>query len=446
MSDIFESLNRALEQLRATGKSLEYGLSPHTFQMEPKIAAVTQRLLYRLEEKKPHSVVPAAEIWDTYCQSTNPCDFTQRELRTLAWEPAIVEDERFLEYLARRVQEPGPSLLAGLLFSLHARWRHHIEQGIFPKIFCELVMRCSASSGTIKQYRSNISLVTEPSGPVSLANIVVNQEISVEDALRGFSIPQNTEFHECALVESIRYASSKAIRSDSVAFIIEKLLRSPHLGKTALSGVLYDVLNAAQRSDRDGLLIERALDFVLLHEHLGDPRIYPQRWLTVDKRALELATQLLSREDIEFFFHLAMEADIDRHHRKDFWLRYIGQMKRSRPILCDEDVYRHRSALDKIVARGRKIDSFTYKTESSAFIIDFGSVIVVEFSRTNNSCYFYKPEKFEKLLPKGFWQKAPFHITLKSTYHQYQRIGHSSGWQARASGLLAEFGIRPDRG
>jgi len=133
--------------------------------------------------------------------------------------------------------------------------------------------------------------------------------------------------------------------------------------------------------------------------------------------------------DINFFFEHVLPDGTDPHGRKAFWLRYVSRVLMSRPLLNRDDEVRLRVTMQSQHeqmghcghVRGR---------ESSAFLLDFGPIVVVEFSRVNNACYLYEKPNSEKVIP-DFWSPEPFTIYgLKNRILAAETIGHGGRCEA----------------
>jgi hypothetical protein len=85
-------------------------------------------------------------------------------------------------------------------------------------------------------------------------------------------------------------------------------------------------------------------------------------------------------------------------------------------------------------------------SDTSAFLLDFGEVLVVEFSKVGNACYIYQKRAAKELIP-DFWTTEPFHASggkgLKQSALAAERIRHTAGWQDELSMILARHGVRP---
>ena len=85
-----------------------------------------------------------------------------------------------------------------------------------------------------------------------------------------------------------------------------------------------------------------------------------------------------------------------------------------------------------------------YFCSTSAFLLDFGRVIVVEFSQVGNAVYVYEHRDVPEL-DESFWSQARFSLNmLKQKEYCIERMTHSSLWQSKMRTLLAQFGIHPE--
>lgn len=110
---------------------------------------------------------------------------------------------------------------------------------------------------------------------------------------------------------------------------------------------------------------------------------------------------------------------------------------RSRPLLSWEDAAKLRTSKEKVGNFGHT------NGETSAFFLDFGRVVVVEFSKTGNACFVYQKMAFDRFVP-DFWATKPFGtVDLKDRKASEDRISHQPGWQEKMTRSLARFGVRP---
>jgi hypothetical protein len=179
-------------------------------------------------------------------------------------------------------------------------------------------------------------------------------------------------------------------------------------------------------------------DFVLREERLGDPRRHPGRWDNMGLSAeAETIKGWLSEEDLKFFFDLIMEGQEDRHHRRDFWLRYVHRVTNSSVVIGGADRDRLRRQLNELRTRGRTYANLNAR-DVSAFIMDFGNALVVEFSRTGHACFIYEANTGQRKIVN--LQANEFSVSrLKALQAVSERIVHdrSGNWMQKVRQHLA---------
>jgi hypothetical protein len=262
----------------------------------------------------------------------------------------------------------------------------------------------------------------------------------------GLSIESSQLFHDAAEV--------------CAALCLEQLDRVPSFRKLLFKelipwrgwtprmfkNVMNRVIQFPNRDDTE--LIEEVTRFVLTDERLGDPR-HPQNqnnWIGMDD-ASKRVQEWLSAADITFFFETVLPRGQDPHGRKTFWLRYVGSRGlRSRPLLSSSDRFRLREILHKKGANatnfGRLLDE-----DTSAFILDFGSLVAVEFSKVGNACFLYEKKSAAEIVP-DLWTSVPFSksdLKRPSRIAKDGRIVHDqqNRWKRELERILAQYGIRP---
>jgi hypothetical protein len=197
-------------------------------------------------------------------------------------------------------------------------------------------------------------------------------------------------------------------------------------------------------------LIEPITRLVLSDRRFGDPRLRHNQnnWLGIDDAARRMK-EWLSTADITFFFEHVLPKGKDPHGRKAFWLRFVGcRGLVSRPLLNEVDKFRLRQILrekKEEVSHFGEIDGNT-----SAFLLDFGPIFVIEFSAVGNACYVYEKRAAAAMVP-DLWTLQSFHVPdLKSrsnatawVIHKKRRfIWQRNGWEEEMEGILARYGIR----
>ncbi len=203
-------------------------------------------------------------------------------------------------------------------------------------------------------------------------------------------------------------------------------------------------LSAARRSPAGAAAIDARLLESELRDPLG-PDAHQQRWRDVAAVAIDEYQALLgrlARNDIEFFFRDAHGSDAKE--RGQFWLRYLGSVTRTKCFLSrkDRDAVRTlERASDPEFRMALQRAGRVASGDSSAFIMWFDDLVVVEFSRTGNATYVCSRAAFDNL--RKTWDSseidAPDSLKRKSAGRS---LSHHSGWQSK---FAQELGFVSDQ-
>ena len=182
----------------------------------------------------------------------------------------------------------------------------------------------------------------------------------------------------------------------------------------------------------------------------GDPRLpgVNRAWEEVKRIEPEGYASLVERlnaEDLQFFFDKSMD---DAKDRREFWLRYVGAIRRTRCVLDAETVRKIQRQSPLLSLRLRqafhRADRFTGTDDASAFCMWFDDHVIIEFSQTNNAAYVYRIETFDKhVLRELNRPKNADAIKVRTVSHV--KWSHTPGWEARFDIKLRQIGIKPTR-
>ncbi|MGV3710393.1 MAG: EH signature domain-containing protein [Gemmatimonas sp.] len=270
------------------------------------------------------------------------------------------------------------------------------------------------------------------------------------DELRNLLLVPSSSWFTRALYFG-RLQAGCALDDDGFREIIPTLLESTDNTKAYYDAGLGMILNRyATRSD------------VPLHEDLrrravdrwGNPWLVDRggnsmRWGHVNDQAREIVGDWLKLEFIESFFTLLAEDGLSDPRRMNFWKHYVHAIDSIRFVLGDQA---HYSTNRDLSALRRKANGLTRRLadglqSNNAFVMQLGSVTVVEFSGSGNATYFYKTERlpFDDLLPLRSTIRGA--NTLKSESHEL-KLRHQDGihgfnsWESMfAYNLTYHFGV-----
>ncbi len=383
------------------------------------------------------------ETWERFNSNPDVSSLTGRDYKRFCWVPEIVANTRFRELvISRHIPVTIPSL-RGLLYSYHARFREVSSDDLFTARIRELIRAKSVANSSIKSWNDAADCLLGVHAPVSLATKAARQWIAPEKQLELLELNSTTEFAEifASTLAEIVASEFEALPSDGLSEILDNIFGSSLVSRQAFKSALSEAI-LSRRANSDESVQAILIDFLLKGNGLGDPRINPENWVGLDESAKTRVIEWLSREDINFFFELLLRDRDDKHGRKSFWLQYVDKVSRSRALISSEHRQRHAVRLREMEKKGRSYAELNGSSSSSAFVLDFGRIVVVEFSEVGNACYIYEKSAFSELFPE-FWAKAFPAKHLKNQELVAERITRSiRDWQSSARQILSRFGVR----
>lgn len=382
-------------------------------------------------------------------------------IRRLCWEKDIATDVRFLNYLESRNEKLDARSLRGLVYSIHRKW---LKRSILHNEISSVARLIRAYSGVnkaINRWKQKLEVIFGPDAHLLVAKQLSEAKPKVNDHFKYLNLYSGTEFYAEAIKNAIdRIAEGMARREvvgsgplsplqgrrDDMAYILRELLSLEELPRESFrEGIARIILDNGIQHEKE--LVAMVKDYILENKSLGDPRM-PRNdtyWVGVDEAAKSKVVEWLSSEDISFFFQYVLRDDSDRNHRKDFWLRYVKKLRKSRCWLSQDA--RNQLWSMKKGTQIRGYGSLRFPVRNSVFVLDFGSISCVEFSEVG-AIYVYENGRLPSVL-KDFWSQTPLldgdfkNTKLLPSPAGDHRIIHSGGWQYRIEQLLARHGIRP---
>ena len=368
-------------------------------------------------------------------------ELDRRAVRYLCWEPSVATDERFHAYLEKREVEIGGKALQGFVRSCHSVWSEGLAGGA---IAAHVLRRLEAYAGPgrlLAKWQEAPLMILGPRGHEEFAAKLVGARQSFTPACEVWGVGEQTPY----MVECARAAAALALREawreiDLQNYLLDELLAWG--GWQAAVGVFKRVVSRVilDRVSDNQDFKERLKKQILGDPKLGDPRLpaNSDRWHGVEDDARRRFVQWLSQADIVFFFEHVMTRDQDWHGRKEFWLKYVRSLKQSRPLLNSTDRARLKGALSR---GGAHSVHFGQTNGYSAFLLDFGPILVVEFSGVG-AIYVYRREVINEVAP-GFYTTPLFtDAKLKQRALCAHRKRHDPGWQYEITNVLARYGVR----
>jgi len=414
-----------------------------------KFAAACARI-DRLKGGAPPRIRPdLLPIWNKM-KETNQLDLlSDSELRNMCWVPEVVNDPQFLELLWKRKKKLGRSLIKGICYSIVTAWKSFLSSPEKIQKYKKIVEELNSSS--ILSHCS--PYVFAPDGPSKMSDELLKRRVKPSDLLmEKFGIVfSGNDYLTQVLTESAKHGFEILTngRPEDVDWYFDVILSA--LTKEQLYQPLGDLVAKVDELQNEAAK-ERILEFILNHPNLGDPRLpgFEANWHITSQLAVTLM-EWLSQGDIGFFFEMFFQNRNDSQGRKRFWMDYAHCVRGTRVIVSAADSKRYFSKINEFKQKNQQTRLLASLNGAgdlgTAFMMDFGTLKVVEFSQSGNACYFYSQNSnFQFNNRNLFWNTEKFSVSdLKNQEVCVERMSHISNWEVKFSMFLARNGIRAVR-
>ena len=367
---------------------------------------------------------------------------SRSDISALCWEPAIASSASFATHLQSIVPLRGMAL-RGLLASYHESWS--AGDTSLESIILEGFQGLNRKRGALELWAKHLPEILGADAPRHFAKGCAQEEISVSERMRLFGLGPDSRFAREAARELVTALTKSGSPANRVAFVVEKALpQDNHLLAPDAWGLVYQQLVEWHFVNAGPEERQVVIDLALETRGLPDPRINSFSWPNVPDSTRRQVMRWLSEEDLRFFFDLIMEGQPDSQGRYPFWIDYTGMALRSRVVVGSDDEARLQTQLDELESRGRSYAKLRAgggaNRRVSAFIMDFGEVTIVEFSKANSACWIYPNDEEERYLNLG--DSSYTWAQLKNSGRGSYKA-HSAHWQGKFRQMLARYGVRP---
>jgi hypothetical protein len=394
--------------------------------------------------QKPPRSEQYLEQWNRYLDGEVKT-LDKLALKYLCWESDVVVNPLFCKILVNNAGTLPTRAIKGLVSTIHQNWHKNAHSDPVTNFTVAELSRYSGKDRAITKWKSGVKMLLGKDAAASFAkNVLLDSFAEMKNAAELWAISEDTAFMRYSAVNAFEQALSQIeTREGTVAYILKELFYW-HGWRVNADGFRH-MVNKLMLYPQAHVYSEELRPKILNHEMLGDPRlpVNRNRWLAIEQEAKQKFIGWLSKRDIVFFFDHVLK-DKDRHGRRQFWLEYIDSMKSSRPFLSDSTAMEFR--------RNRDVNfgKLSAASNKAAFILDFGEVVVTEFSEVG-MIYIYKRAEFETRV-KDIWTNG--HIqesTLKDQRLDDDcKIRHRAiedivyvDWRRNARSTLARYGVRP---
>lgn len=384
----------------------------------------------------------ARREWYDVC-SKRSIGLSRRAKRHLCWDPQIAITSEFLKYLGEDSTPPTVNHLKGLMYACHQGWKNISDGSLMAAR--RLVAEHAGSNRTIAHWKTHLDGLLSREGTLLMSDMLVSERHAPSRlaALRGIAedTPFFGEIVEFSFERCIKEMSSDEAPGEAADYLMNSLLTWNRISITTYKNYLSKTI-LSRIFDQDMDIRTELTSRILRHPELGDPRLKPLNWQTIDANAKRRFIQCLSEDDIIFFFDHVM-SDTDRSvRRKHFWLKYVSKIERSFPVLNAWDKVR----LSKFRRKGGAEFNFGEKLSgNSAFILDFGNLLVIEFNDIG-ACFMYAEPTRSRFFEQVFDWKTYTDYQLKKQHlangGNNTRLIHMGDWEEKFSQQLATYDIR----
>ena len=408
-----------------------------------RLITVVQKLGTQVSSRPPYSE-RYIQQWEDFKVSKS-AEIDRGAARYLCWESDIATTDQFLTYLQQSEIELNRRSLEGLVRSCHNKWEGSFPESAPVAKARRLLDKYEGPNPVLVKWKSHLTAILGKDGPKILAKELLEKERTLKDHLSQWYLEVKSPFVQQLVATATALARQQldTPKHGLLQMLFNELLSWTNWRISGLKKEIAEIILHKACTDKTQDLVQ---SFVLEHRGLlGDPRLPGNRrkWAEVSEAARNKVLQWLCREDIYFFFDHVYQGKTDRHHRKEFWLRYLGHCTASRPLLGSTDAVRLRTVLQRDQT---KVGHFGKLRggDNSAFLLDFGHITVVEFSKVG-ACFIYESKRFANVM--DFWQSSVSESDLKDPTTCLNRILHritvNIDWRVETQRILATNNIRP---
>ena len=457
MEELITSLRKQLDNILAMQRRLSSQPKPFIDGGKSLLQPLKEAKAWAEQNLKPGVLKPFQPIEEIVRKwEDGNWDLTLRDINHLCWHPPTGTDSQFWDFLVSKKITFTARRLQGLVYSYHSRFKElrSALQKSLSRALWDALKAYKGRNRAVTAWQAHMDLILGAVAPHRLGQEILQNLQPIEEKTAALLISGNTSFVKEAVAVAIEIALAAWPQptQDQRVYLYENLLSKAdiHTKRQAVERLIIKAGGTA--GDQ---LVNEVKNYVLGEKDLGDPRlpINNPNWVGLDE-AKDILIQWLSLADITFFFELVITDYEDVHRRKAFWLNYVDQIKRSWVILNDRDFYRLRLRQRELQRNlgDATIGRFRWAS-TSAFILDFGSIVIVEFSQPGNAAYVYHSQEASKFIQ--FWKKyLNYHSELKDSNRTCRcliagqpstnkgRIIHQGDWEYRARQMMAYHGIR----
>lgn len=444
--NVDEALRRLALLVHELDSKLQEALSPPRL---PHLAIAVEALDVPRALRAPVGIEEYVQRWKRYLDESVD-SLPPRAISALCWHPPTATDKTFQYYLDHKAIKLSSRSLQGLIRSCHAHWSPEIAASDTVKKVRKRLDLYDGRSRLLQQWKRSGDMLLGNNAAELFGREMLRQTQAINEFCAHWCVDENSSFVQWAVAKATELCRGGMDRVVTLRHYLTTELLSwrawplDRFKKETSNTILHPA--TANEDVRDSLR-----KFVLTDIRLGDPRLPGRQmnWAGI-RQAEQKVIEWFSRFDIVFFFEHVLPRGNDPHGRKKFWLRYVNRISRSRSLLNWSDRYRLVRNLREKILESTSSGHMAEFERTSSFLLDFGKIVVVEFSAVGNACYVYREADFNNSIASDFWTQKAFKTrNLKDQGLSLTKLTpfwdgiHRAGWQSDASQLLAMYGVRP---
>lgn len=413
-----------------------------------KKAGFTKTVMFTGEQREK-----ALEAWTEAIKTDDFDRLTRREIRILCSQSSVIRSPEIRGLLKRRQAIFTPSILMPFQNAFHETWKTNENHILIRDFLAWFLRRYNGRNRKLLAWKEHQEFLLAKEGPAQLAPTVIHKGETLEITAERYYFSATSQFAE-------------ALRDEVVGQLLKRIIQVSHTFNPVEWTYLFSNFIETTQFDTLSKLIllvdnypaearEQGISFLqrwfLASNAYGDPRISPGKWVNIEARAREAFVGWLSQADIELFFNMIIKNDTQK--RKRFWLRYLKCIKGSTIAIGPSDNSANTYQLSELKKEGYYYASLEKdSSHNSAFILDFGKYVIVDFSRVG-CAYLYEKDTFLRLqnnaqsiyTGKNGKTIGSFDVrSLKNPTLAKESVPHHQNiWLDNLSNVLAAHGIRP---
>jgi len=425
--------------------------SPLAFPIDPareckRLGEVASDFAVRLGQ--PRALKPALDpkqVWREWSSSRFSASYLDaRRIKALCADAETATQPETIDALCR---DSEPLSRAGCLFGLvsayFARWGAIGQQDQMESLISRATNSYTKRNPIILHFRSYANLLFHPQAAQLLATLALEHREAPKECLNRLRVGIATNLATKTFTWAARTFDPRPVATGTLSDPTERLkyalnhLYVPELATVELQAAISRII-VSDWVEKYSNCREAVRQFALHHKDLGDPRLHSKNWSAMDPNATARFLKWIAKDGIVFFFNHVLPDNNANRRRKDFWLAYAGAITDFQVALSEQDYRRlfATSRLKDVPGFGR-VDHLT----TSAFIMRFGQITIVEFSETGNAAHAFSSTVFDG--KAGSLRSASFNFKKLKHEANDGRILHLAEWEYNARQKLAGWGVRP---